>query len=192
MENYKLIKTYEDACLVLNKNNIDNHVPNGYITDGIKLETIAEAIRGKSSIFDCEGDRAYTIDFQFCTEEFAKKINIFSAPERYIILKDNSQNFKYFYRYIDDRNKISASANTPFAQDTYEKAEYFANNFTELWLSYVSKRNFKKEIFKMSLDEAIKHCEEKIQEQTSCDKEQCALDHVQLLEWLRELKTLSK
>ena len=44
----------------------------------------------------------------------------------------------------------------------------------------------------MSLDEAIKHCEEKIQEQTSCNKEQCALDHTQLLEWLRELKTLNK
>ena len=190
MENYKLIKTYEDACLFLNKDNIDNYIIDGYTTDGIKLETIAEAIRGKSSIFDCEGDRAYTIDFQFCTEEFAKKINIFSSPDKYILLKNNSQDFKYFFKYINDEHRICTSASTLFAQDTYEKALYFSSNFIDLWLNYVGRRKFQKEIFKMSLDEAIKHCEEKVQEQTSCDKEQCALDHVQLLEWLRELKAL--
>ena len=36
MENYKLIKTYKDACLFLNKDNIDNYIIDGYTTDGIK------------------------------------------------------------------------------------------------------------------------------------------------------------
>lgn len=36
----------------------------------------------------------------------------------------------------------------------------------------------------MTLDEAIKHCEEIIQ--NNCDK--CAEEHKQLVEWLKELK----
>ena len=141
---YKLIRSYEDACLVLNKDNIDNYIVNGYVTDGIKLETIAEAIRGKSSIFDCEGDRSYTVGFQFCTEEFVKELDIFKFPDRYIILKDNPQGFKYLFRYINDEPRFSISADSPFAQDTYEKAEHLASNFTELWLDYIGKRKFEK------------------------------------------------
>ena len=37
----------------------------------------------------------------------------------------------------------------------------------------------------MTLDEAIKHCEEVAKE---CDNLQCSLDHLQLGEWLQELK----
>jgi hypothetical protein len=35
----------------------------------------------------------------------------------------------------------------------------------------------------MTLDEAIKHCEEK-----SCDSTQCSQEHKQLAEWLKELE----
>ena len=35
----------------------------------------------------------------------------------------------------------------------------------------------------MTLEEAIKHCEEK-----ACKKDQCAFEHKQLAEWLMELK----
>ena len=37
----------------------------------------------------------------------------------------------------------------------------------------------------MILEEAIKHCEEK-----ACDNTQCALEHRQLAEWLKELQEL--
>ena len=37
----------------------------------------------------------------------------------------------------------------------------------------------------MTIDEAIKHCEEK-----SCGNNACALEHKQLAEWLNELKEL--
>lgn len=37
----------------------------------------------------------------------------------------------------------------------------------------------------MTLDEAIEHCKEK-----SCGNNECALDHKQLAEWLKELKGL--
>ena len=141
---YKLIRIYEDACLVLNKDNIDYYIIDGYVTDGIKLETIAEAIRGKSSIFDCEGNRSYAVCFQFYTEKFAKELDIFKFPDKYIILKDNPQGFKYLFRYISDEPRISISADSPFAQDTYEKAEHFGSSFTELWLDYIGKRKFEK------------------------------------------------
>ena len=39
----------------------------------------------------------------------------------------------------------------------------------------------------MTLDEAIKHCEEK-----SCGNSKCALEHRQLAEWLEELKEYRK
>ena len=54
---------------------------------------------------------------------------------------------------------------------------------------YLSDRlivNFNKEST-MSLDEAIKHCEEK-----SCSNNACALEHKQLAEWLKELKELKE
>ena len=35
----------------------------------------------------------------------------------------------------------------------------------------------------MTLDEAIKHCEEK-----SCGNSECAADHRQLADWLKELR----
>lgn len=39
----------------------------------------------------------------------------------------------------------------------------------------------------MTLDEAIKHCEEK-----ACGNSECAKDHKQLSEWLKELKALKQ
>ena len=39
----------------------------------------------------------------------------------------------------------------------------------------------------MTLEEAIKHCEEK-----ACGKSQCAQDHQQLKEWLEELQRYRK
>ena len=76
--------------------------------------------------------------------EFAKELDIFKFPDKYIILKDNPQGFKYLFRYISDEPRISISADSPFAQDTYEKAEHLASNFTELWLDYIGKRKFEK------------------------------------------------
>jgi hypothetical protein len=40
----------------------------------------------------------------------------------------------------------------------------------------------------MTLDEAIKHCEEVISEQKSCNMMDCANEHIQLRDWLLELK----
>ena len=39
----------------------------------------------------------------------------------------------------------------------------------------------------MTLEEAIEHCEEVA---SNCDNKECALDHKQLAEWLKELQTL--
>ncbi|WP_367567771.1 hypothetical protein [Lacrimispora sp.] len=41
----------------------------------------------------------------------------------------------------------------------------------------------------MSLEEAIKHCEDKAKEM-GCSE--CAKDHLQLADWLRELKQLRR
>lgn len=40
----------------------------------------------------------------------------------------------------------------------------------------------------MTLDEAIKHCFENIEQQKSCNLLDCASEHQQLYEWLKELK----
>lgn len=39
----------------------------------------------------------------------------------------------------------------------------------------------------MTLDEAIRHCEEK-----SCDNSECSKEHKQLAEWLKELKSIKE
>lgn len=44
----------------------------------------------------------------------------------------------------------------------------------------------------MTLDEAIKHCEEKEKEQALNGCFACAEEHKQLAEWLKELKTLKE
>lgn len=41
----------------------------------------------------------------------------------------------------------------------------------------------------MNLDEAIKHCEE-VALSCSNDEKKCALEHVQLMQWLKELRVL--
>ena len=40
----------------------------------------------------------------------------------------------------------------------------------------------------MTIDDAIKHCDEVIAEQQSCNNLGCANDHIQLKSWLIELK----
>ena len=42
----------------------------------------------------------------------------------------------------------------------------------------------------MTLDEAIKHCEEKANEYGCCDD--CRIEHKQLADWLKELKALKE
>lgn len=44
---------------------------------------------------------------------------------------------------------------------------------------------YNKIIIKMTLDEAIKHCNE-----VACKHDKCAMEHKQLAEWLKELKEL--
>lgn len=40
----------------------------------------------------------------------------------------------------------------------------------------------------MTLDEAISHCDDVISEQESCNKIGCMNEHIQLRDWLIELK----
>ena len=44
----------------------------------------------------------------------------------------------------------------------------------------------------MTLDEAIEHCKEKILEQSESQCFKCMEEHIQLMEWLKELKRLRK
>lgn len=44
----------------------------------------------------------------------------------------------------------------------------------------------------MTLEEAIEHCKEKILEQSESQCFKCMEDHIQLMEWLKELKQLRK
>jgi hypothetical protein len=58
---------------------------------------------------------------------------------------------------------------------------------------YLEARNYEPESVKgavvLTLDEAIKHCEEKANELGGCD---CGNEHLQLAQWLKELKELKE
>ncbi len=40
----------------------------------------------------------------------------------------------------------------------------------------------------MTIDEAIHHCYEDAEKEGKCDKDPCANEHIQLAQWLEELK----
>lgn len=42
----------------------------------------------------------------------------------------------------------------------------------------------------MTIDEAIQHCKENAEKEILCGHDLCAREHLQLAEWLEELKTL--
>lgn len=164
LDDYKTIKSYEDACDVLglspilseNRNKaLCAQFPDHYdfrqnmpkhIIALMKLEIISRALWGKSfePEPDAEGNKIYWYPwFALYTKD---EVDRMSDEERKslcgALLAGNAVNGAtagFGYLNTNDRSSYSyASIGFRLCQETQEKAEYFGRQFIELWAEYLS------------------------------------------------------
>ena len=161
LDDYKSIKTYEDACEALgltpiySDENVDRAVCE-HINDHwdyrqdlpkhikalLKLETIAKALWGRNwePKPDASGDTWFWYPwFALWTE---KEIQDLNKDQRGALLSANANTGAYAgFGYLSTHTRSShASAYFGFrlCQETEEKARYFGTQFVELWAEYLA------------------------------------------------------
>ena len=164
LDDYKTIKSYEDACDVLglspilseNRNKaLCAQFPDHYdfrqnmpkhIIALMKLEIISRALWGKSfePEPDAEGNKIYWYPwFALYTKD---EVDRMSDEERKSLCGAlfgghavNGANAGFGFLYANNRSSYSgAYIGFRLCQETQEKAEYFGRQFIELWAEYLS------------------------------------------------------
>ena len=144
LDNYKTIKSYEDACEALGvypiqpeKMNVSKH-----IVALMKLETISKALWGKDfdPKPDPKGEKCFWYPyFALYTQDEIEGLN---EAQRGALLSAyaNSGTYAGFGCLSTNARSSYASANVGFrlCQETEEKAQYFGTQFIELWAEYLS------------------------------------------------------
>lgn len=161
LDDYKSIKTYEDACEALgltpiySDENVDRAVCE-HINDHwdyrqtmpkhiialMKLETIAKALCGRNwePKPDASGDTLFWYPyFALWTE---KEIQDLNKDQRGALLSASADSgARAGFGYLDtDYRSSRANAHLGFrlCQETEEKARYFGTQFVELWAEYLA------------------------------------------------------
>lgn len=161
LDDYKSIKTYEDACEALgltpiySDENVDRAVCE-HINDHwdyrqtmpkhiialMKLETISKALWGRNwePKPDASGDTLFWYPyFALWTE---KEIQDLNKDQRGALLSASASDGAYagFGSLHTSYRSSSASASVGFrlCQETEEKARYFGTQFVELWAEYLA------------------------------------------------------
>lgn len=163
LDDYKTIRTYEDACEALGETPIlsenrkkalcakfpdhydfRQNMPN-HIIALMKLETISRALWGRNfqPKPDGEGSKVYWYPwFALWTK---KEVEDMNPEQRGALLSAYAYNGAYAgFGFLNAYNRSSyASAGIGFrlCQETEEKAKYFGQQFIELWAEYL-KFNF--------------------------------------------------
>lgn len=162
LDDYKTIRTYEDACVALKQDAIRVDSVNGdtttvltnlgarvnipsHIVALMKLETISRALWGRNfqPKPDGEGSKVYWYPwFALWTK---KEVEDMNPEQRGALLSATAfdgaiAGFGSLYAY---NRSSTASAHIGFrlCQETEEKAKYFGQQFIELWAEYL-KFNF--------------------------------------------------
>lgn len=162
LDDYKTIRTYEDACVALKQDAIRVDSVNGdtttVLTNGgdrvnmpshivalMKLETISRALWGRNfqPKPDGEGSKVYWYPwFALWTK---KEVEDMNPEQRGALLSAHASNgalagFGYLFANTRSSN-ASADIGFRLCQETEEKAKYFGQQFIELWAEYL-KFNF--------------------------------------------------
>lgn len=159
LDDYKTIRTYEDACVALKQDAIRVDSVNGdtttVLTNGgdrvnmpshivalMKLETISRALWGRNfqPKPDGEGSKVYWYPwFALWTKKEVEDMN----PEQRGALLSAAGAYAGFGSLSAYYRSSYAPANFGFrlCQETEEKAKYFGQQFIELWAEYL-KFNF--------------------------------------------------
>ena len=160
LDDYKSIKTYEDACEALELSPIYSEKANRAICEHInghwdyrrdlpkhimallKLEVISRALWGRNwePQPDAEGSKWFYYPwFYLYTKE---EIEAMSEEEKGALLSAIAYNGTYAgFGYLDTHSRSSyASATFGFrlCQETEEKARYFGRQFREIWAEYLA------------------------------------------------------
>jgi hypothetical protein len=143
LDDYKTIKSYEDACEALGETDVDfdKSVPK-HIAALMKLETISRALWGNTfqPKPDAEGTEYYYYPwFALYTK---KEIKDMDDDEKGALLSASASGGAYAgFGTLNANGRSSvAIANIGFrlCQETEEKAIYFGRQFIELWAEYMA------------------------------------------------------
>ena len=144
LDNYKTIKSYEDACEALGVSPIQPEKMNvsKHIVALMKLETISKALWGKDfdPKPDPKGEKCFWYPyFALYTQDEIEGLN---EAQRGALLSALASDGTYagFGDLSTNSRSSFAGASIGFrlCQETEEKAQYFGTQFIELWAEYLS------------------------------------------------------
>lgn len=146
LDDYKTIRTYEDACKALGEpifedpNNLPNH-----IIALMKLETISRALWGRNFQPKPDGEGSEVYWYPWFALWTKKEVEDMNPEQRGALLSALAYNgasagFGFLSAYYRSSN-ASAPFGFRLCQETEEKAKYFGQQFIELWAEYL-KFNF--------------------------------------------------
>lgn len=144
LDNYKTIKSYEDACEALGVSPIQPEKMNvsKHIVALMKLETISKALWGKDfdPKPDPKGEKCFWYPyFALYTQDEIEGLN--EAQRGALLSATANYGTNAGFGCLDAGYRSSlASADFGFrlCQETEEKAQYFGTQFIELWAEYLS------------------------------------------------------
>lgn len=161
LDDYKSIKTYEDACEALGltpiysdqdpKRAVCEHINDHWdyrqdmpkhIIALMKLETISRALWGRNwePKPDAEGSKRFWFPwFALWTKDEIKNLDEHQRGALLSALATYGANAGFGYLLTNDRSSnASASIGFRLCQETDEKALYFGTQFVELWAEYLA------------------------------------------------------
>lgn len=144
LDDYKSIKTYEDACEALGEEpigDLGDHVDK-HIIALIKLETISRALWGKDWQPKPDPDGSKYFYYPWFALYTQSEMDSMSEEDRGALLgasADLGAGAGFGFLGADGRSSGShASIGFRLCQETEEKAKYFGVQFKEIWADYLA------------------------------------------------------
>lgn len=144
MDDYKSIKTYEDACEALGEEpvgDLGDHVDK-HIIALIKLETISRALWGKDWQPKPDPDGSKYFYYPWFALYTQSEMDSMNEEDRGALLGAGAYNGAlagFGCLHADFRSSYSdASLGFRLCQETEEKAKYFGIQFKEIWADYLA------------------------------------------------------
>ena len=144
MDDYKSIKTYEDACEALGEEpvgDLGDHVDK-HIIALIKLETISRALWGKDWQPKPDPDGSKYFYYPWFALYTQSEMDSMNEEDRGALLgavANSGANAGFGFLDAFTRSSYSlAHAGFRLCQETEEKAKYFGIQFKEIWADYLA------------------------------------------------------
>lgn len=145
LDDYKSIKTYEDACEALGEEPVEgslgDHVDK-HIISLIKLETISRALWGKDWQPKPDPDGSKYFYYPWFTLYTQSEMDSMSEEDRGALLgayANSGAGAGFGYLRAGNRSSYSyAILGFRLCQETEEKAKYFGVQFKEIWADYLA------------------------------------------------------